>query len=134
MTYKNNYNNSIVMLKIGNFYEIYAIDAYILSNIFNYKLKNESNNIKVGFPIVSLNKVLNKLNELKINYLIVEKDSVYKIVINKKFKNNKYNFYYKNYDNIKIINKRIDELFSYLKTYDIEKIPDLLDKIESLYE
>ena len=134
MTYKNDYQSHIVMIKIGNFYELYNIDAYILSKIMNYKLKNESNYMKVGFPIISLNKVTEKLDNLRINYIVIEKEEIYIIKTNKKFKNNNYKEYYLNSNNIKNINDRIDIICNYLKNYDKDKINNLLTKIEGLYE
>ena len=53
-TYKDNYKEYVVFIKIGNFYETYNNDAYIISKIMNYKVKNISNNVRVGFPITSL--------------------------------------------------------------------------------
>lgn len=53
--------NNICLIKFGNFYHAYGKDAYILSYLFNYKidlLKNEC-----GFPLVSLNKVMAKLED-----------------------------------------------------------------------
>lgn len=42
----------IVLIKIGKFYYSYSKDAYIVSYIFNYKLKIVEENIKVcAFPV-----------------------------------------------------------------------------------
>ena len=46
-------------------------NAYILNYLFDYKiLKNR----KVGFPDNALNKITDKLNELKIQYQIIYDD------------------------------------------------------------
>lgn len=57
-TYKDQYKEYIVIIKIGTFYEVYNKDAYIISNLMNYKVKTISNTIRSGFPSNSLNKVL----------------------------------------------------------------------------
>ncbi len=45
------YSKTIILLKTGNFYETYGRDAYIISYLFNYQIKQEKqNNIpKSGF-------------------------------------------------------------------------------------
>ena len=69
--YKKKYGKYIVMIKCGYFYEIYGDDAYIMSKIFGYKVKCVGGMDRVGFPINSYNKVINRLNRIKINYLVV---------------------------------------------------------------
>ena len=57
----------IILIKIGKFYYSYSKDAYIISYIFGYKLKNIEENIKVcAFPVFILNKIMAKLEENKI--------------------------------------------------------------------
>ena len=134
MVYKEQYPNHLVMLKVGNFYELYNIDAYIISNIMHYNLKNINDVVRAGFPIVSFNKVIENLNKLKINYLVIEKEDVYKVKIKKNFKVNNYLNYSENYEQEEIINKRIDNIYNYLKNYNRDNIFELLTKIESIYE
>lgn len=121
-TYKDNYKEYVIFIKIGNFYETYDNDAYIISKIMNYKVKNISNNIRVGFPITSLNKVLDELNNNKINYIVIEKDEIYKISIKKKFRDNNY----LNYDNNRLI--RINNIYNRI----INCNNNILDKIEEI--
>ena len=129
MTYKNQYPNCIVMIKVGVFYELYDIDAYIISNLTNYKINENNKEKKLGFPILCLTKIEELLELNKINYLIVEKNEIYKITKNKSFKNN-------NYKNIKNkaldvyeINNRIDNIYDYLKKYKKNDIIDVLSYI-----
>ena len=102
--YKNIYNNYILLIKSGNFYISYNNDALLMHNIFNYKIVN--NGIKIGFPIQSLNKVITKLENININYIIINNgDITYKY----KCKSNKYNKhisnnYLSNMNRIKYIN------------------------------
>ena len=78
---------SIVKIrKNGTFYHVFDEDSYILYYLFGYNIKNE----KVGFPKSVLNKVINKLEENKVNYLVVGEN------LNYDFKNlNKYAKYLK---------------------------------------
>ena len=57
---------SIILRKVGGFYQIFNDDALIINYFFNYKIVN----YKYGFPISTLNKVTEKLEENTINYII----------------------------------------------------------------
>lgn len=125
----------IVLIKIGKFYYSYSKDAYIVSYIFNYKLKIVEENIRVcAFPAFILNKIMAKLEENKINYIVIDRRNNYEV--DEKFDNgnlNKYNFYLeksKRYINQK---NRIEEIYNYL-VYNIEKNENnkLIKEIESL--
>jgi len=67
---KKEYSDSVVLIKSGNFYITYENDALIMNNIFNYQNINN----KVGFPIRSVDKVMNSLNDKNINYVIDNND------------------------------------------------------------
>ncbi len=106
----------IILIKIGKFYYSYSKDAYIISYIFNYKLKTIEENIKVcAFPVFTLNKIIAKLEENKINYIIVDRRNNYEV--DGKYDNgnlNKYNSYLeksKKYINQK---NKIEEIYNYL--------------------
>ena len=72
--YKMKYLKYIILIKSGNFYIALGDDAKIINNILGYQIKEFSNTVKIGFPIISLNKVLDKLDTLKINYMIIDKN------------------------------------------------------------
>lgn len=78
---KSEYPETIVLAKSGTFYITYDDDAYIMNYLFSYQI----NDNKIGFPINSLSKVLEKLNEYEINIKIIDTD------INNEYANNKYN-------------------------------------------
>lgn len=84
--YKEKYPKYIIMIKCGYFYEIYGEEAYIMSKVFGYKIKEVSGCDRVGFPINSYNKVINRLKRIKINYLIYGGEKV-------RFKDNNYDKY-----------------------------------------
>ncbi len=126
--YKENkvkYPKYVIMIKVGNFYEIYGEEVYILNNLFNYKIKKVGNNDRVGFPIIAYNKVINKFDKFKINYIIIDKEN-----IKKRFNKNNYDKYLSkdlNIDNrIHIINEKLQ----YLK--ESKNVNQILDKIEEV--
>ena len=126
--------NSICLVKIGNFYHTYGRDSYILAYLFNYKIdlfKSEC-----GFPMVSLNKVLARLEDEKLNYLVLDKRNNYDVEMEENYKNlNRYEEIYaksKNYINyrarIENINKNLMEI---IDQQDFKKI---LGEIEILLD
>ena len=58
---------------------MYGKDAYIISYIFDYKLKKVEEVYMCGFPQDSYNKVIAKLEEKKINYMILVRRNNYEI-------------------------------------------------------
>lgn len=122
---KKKYLEYVVIIKVGTFYNVLGKDALIIKNIFNYQIKEFSGTIKVGFPITSENKVLNKLNKLKINYLIYDNETILK----EKFNKNNYNMYVNNLsidDRIKNINIKLNDIKENIN------ILNTLDKIEEI--
>ena len=119
------HNDTLIMIKVGNFYHIYDEDAIIMFYLFKYKISDN----KVGFPVRSLDKVINKLTKNSINYYIDESNS-------KCFDNNNYlelldksKLYYE-------LNLEIDDIYTYLisnieRKYIkriISKIKDVIDE------
>lgn len=69
---------NILLVKVGSFYHAYGRDSYILSYLFGYKIiKLEENISTCGFSVTSLNKVISKLENKKINYLAVDRRNNY---------------------------------------------------------
>ena len=104
------------------FYNCYGKDAIIINYLFGYKIIK---NNQCGFPINTLNKVINKLEEKKINYQIITKDAN-PIIKNYKKRNN-YNY---------ILSKAIDYIdfknkVEWLKIQ-IDQIQDV-EKLERFY-
>lgn len=126
--YKKTYKKYVLLIKCGNFYLCLNDDAIVLSNIFKFKILESSNFIKCGFPLISLCKIEKKLEELEINYVIINSDIVHK----EKYNNNKYNRYLvkNNYD---IFLNRINKINSILKNnLSSKEIVDTLNKIEDI--
>lgn len=100
---------------------MYGKDAYILTNIFKYKLKEDENIVKCEFPLKTINIVLSKLENKKLNYIIVDSRDNYNINEKMDFKN--LNTYSSEYENSKIYISnqiRIDNINNYF-TKNIEK-------------
>ena len=60
------YHDSVVMIKAGKFYNIYDKDAYIISYLFGYSIKEVEDVKTCGFPSVLFNKVIARLENNKI--------------------------------------------------------------------
>lgn len=120
-------NRSIVLRKSGGFYQVFDDDALIISYLFDYKI----NNYRCGFPINSLNKVINILEDKCINYIIKDENNE-----SKDFK--KKNNYLKFLEKSKVkdnINNRVNNILNKLKDLDKNKLNDILSIIEEyLYE
>lgn len=123
--YKVLYKDYIIIMKYGNFYETIDNDALIISSIFNYKINKLSNTFKVGFPINTLDNVINKLNDLNINYIVLDG-------IKKEFKNNNYNNYIFDKDIINYNLIVINEINNYLINNILNNITNKLERISKI--
>lgn len=105
----------IILIKIGKFYYSYSKDAYIISYIFGYKLKNIEENIKVcAFPVFILNKIMAKLEENKINYIIIDRRNNYEVDEKSYNRNlNKYNLYLEKSKKYIKFSTQIDDILKY---------------------
>lgn len=128
--YKIKYKEYVVLVKSGIFYECFNDDIGIMYSLFSYKIKNNGSNYVVGFPNNSLSKVLNVLEENKINYIVVEDNN---IVDKYKTNKNRYLEYVTDLNKLIYINMKIDSIYKKLQSNilnnDIEKI---LLKIEDI--
>lgn len=125
--YKLNNKNSIIFIDVGSFYETLDNDALIINKIFNYKITLFSSLLKVGFPKSKIDDIKEKLNELKINYYVINQEEI------KEFLDNKYNEY--TFDNQVVYYKlmKINSITKKLSSIDIEKISiEALDEIDKL--
>lgn len=111
-------SKSIILIEIGKFIYSYGKDAYIISYIFNYKIKilKENNNTYVcAFPRDKLKKIMATLENKKINYLILDRKNNYRE--DEKYDNknlNRYDEYLEK--SIKYVKRKnqIDEINNYL--------------------
>lgn len=131
-TIKTVHPSCMVMVKIGTFYNVYSKDAYIISYLLNYKIKEKDKIPTCSFPVSSLSKVENILEKHKINYLVVDKRSNYEEehkVINKQENNYEKVFEVAN-KNVSIM-IRIQRIYNELvKRSKYATINEKLEKIE----
>lgn len=126
--------NYVALVRMGGFYRVYGKDAYILSNIFEYKIKQEEDIVSCGFPTKAISKVMAKLESKKINYMIVDSRDNYDIEEKMEFKN--LNTYEKQFEASKIYvnnQKTIEKINEYLiKNVRNEKLKNILKEMEEL--
>ena len=128
---KLDYKEYVILFKSGSFYVSFDEDSLILNKVFNYKLLELKNNIKAGFPLNSLDTVINKLKELSINYIIIE----YKNIKEKyEVENNNFFKYTSSVFEVISINNRIDKIVDKLKSIDNDKVKEILNEIEMMMD
>ena len=121
---KEKYKEYVILIKCGNFYEALGDDAYLMNKIFGYKIKELSNIKKAGFPIIALNRVINRLDSLKVNYLVYENG----ISTKRKFNRNKYKSFFDTPGTV----DRIELIYRKLLERKNSNIETLLEQIEDL--
>lgn len=119
----------IVLFKMGSFYHTYGKDSYIISYLFDYKTKKiEQNYSTCGFPGSSLAKNLAKLEEKKINYVIVDKRNNYEDDEKSDNKNlNKYDENFEKAHKYVTIRNRVENIYQELMNRIDE--PNIKEKI-----
>ena len=125
----------VVLFKIGSFYHSYSKDAYILSYLFGYKTKKiEENYSTCGFPSSSLAKNLAKLEEKKINYVIVDKRNNYEDEERSDNKNlNQYEETFEKAHKYVTVKNRIDNIYnSLIEDLNKENIKEKISKVEEI--
>ena len=125
----------VCLFRMGGFYHTYGKDSYILSYFFGYKIKDIGNNIfECGFPVNSISKVMRKLEDNKINYLVIDTRNNYDVEEKLNYRNlNRYEKFAekaKVYINAK---RRIEDINNYLMNNIYEKdINKTIIKIEKV--
>lgn len=110
------HKQDVVLVQMGKFYYAYGEDAYILSGIFGYKLNEFEKNIySVAFPGNSYAKVISKLEQLKVNYVILDRRNNYEVLEKQNYKNlNKYGaILERNIEKVKL-KIRVEKITSFL--------------------
>lgn len=126
---KLDYKEYIILFKSGSFYISFDEDSIILNKLFNYKIINLKNNIKIGFPLNSIDLVLRKLEKLRINYVIIDNKN---IINQKEYEDNNFSKFTSSVFEIISINSRIEKIIEKLKSIDNDSIKDILGKIENV--
>ena len=134
-TIKEIHTKDICLFKIGTFYHAYGRDAYILSYIFGYKIKDLEKNYKeCGFPVSAVSKVCAKLENNKINYLIIDRRNNYDVDEKEDYKNlNRYVEFYEKSNKYVNCKKRIDIINEYLMdNIETKNITKMLSGMEEI--
>ena len=125
--YKLIYSDYIILIKNGNFYLALNDDSIVLNNVFRFKITESKSFLKCGFPLKSIYKVLDMLDDLNINYLIVDRD----IIDKKKYTINNYLKY--TTKNNYILLKKIESINNILKlNIDNNNINNIINDIEGI--
>lgn len=127
----------VVCFKVGSFYHVYGKDAYIMSYLFNYNIKNAKDNIStVGFPKNALPKIMARLEREKINYILIDTRNNYDV--DEKYDNKNLNTYYEIFENAQKtvrLKRRIDRIAeSLILEINSENIKEKLRKIEEILD
>lgn len=67
---KNEYKNSIILIKMGLFYNTYNEDAIIIHNLTKYKLYNNNGIMCTSFTDKSIDLVLSRLRSMNVGYIV----------------------------------------------------------------
>lgn len=134
-TIKKVQQGNIVMFKIGKFVYCYGKDAYIMAYIFKYRIKLLEQNVYVcGFPNDKINKIMAKLENSKVNYLVLDRKNNYRVDEESNNKNlNKYDKYLKKaVDYVKRKNQ-IDKIHDILlKNVENDEIDEIIKAIKKV--
>lgn len=127
-------DNTIILIKNGSFYRCFEKDAYILAYIMEYQVKEQVDNVLVcGFPVNSLDKVIQSLEKTCINYKVMDlKEDITQREQNFEDKNVYENIYLKSsrYVNIK---RRIGDISRKLfEIIDRDEIINVITDIEKI--
>lgn len=111
----------------GKFITCYNDDAYILHSIFGYKLVGEGKKDKLGFPSTVIDKIIDKLDSLSINYEIYYKKELESSKDFKK-KNNYQKYLEQGLLQVEI-DKKVDLIKYKLSRLDLKDVNKELEKI-----
>ncbi|MBR2785959.1 MAG: hypothetical protein IKD76_00380 [Clostridia bacterium] len=76
----------VCLYKVGTFYHAYGRDAYIMSFLFDYKIKELGDNHKeCGFPISTVSRITAKLQNSCVSYLLIDRRNNYDVIFIQKF-------------------------------------------------
>lgn len=115
----------VKLRKHGKFYAAYEEDAYVIHAILGYKVSNG----KAGFPENALGKVLQELDDYKVNFSVIENDTE---TNRRKYPKSNYQKYYKqgikSCDELKKESRIVDKIRN-LTDEQIEKVIDYIEEL-----
>ena len=114
----------VVIRKSGGFYNVFDDDAIIISYLTGYKITDG----RCGFPLNCLGKIINLLDNNKINYIV--KENMEDKEKKKYKKNNKYSIVLDKGKKKISIDYRISSIMDKINKLSYDKLCDLLNVIE----
>ncbi len=125
----------VMMYKVGNFVQAFGKDAYVISYVFGYALRATKDNIQTcGFPKNAIPKVMSKLEQKKINFIIVDTRNNYEV--DEENDNKNLNTYSENFSKAQKyikVKKRLEKIEEMLlKDVEKEGIMEKIRKIEEI--
>lgn len=123
-----------MLFRFGNFYRAYGRDATILAYVFGYQLTEVQNMKTCGFPKAALNKVMTKIEENSISYIVLNKCDQYAVENEENFKSkNKYMVVYEKAKKYLSVKNKIENIYkNLLENIDKEEIKEKLKRIEEI--
>ena len=124
--------NDLVCYKVGAFVQAFGKDAYLMSYMFEYGLRDAKENVPAcGFPKRAISKVCAKLEQKKINYVIIDTRNNYEVDEKSDNKNlNKYDEVLEKAKKYVKIKKRLGKIEETILK-EIEK-DDIMEKIRNI--
>ncbi len=129
------HSDDVVIVKAGTFYNVYERDAIILAYLFDYKIKTINGCSNEGFPKSTINKVVNKLETMQINYIVLDKTHNYEEDKMNFKKDNNYEVVYEKANKYVNTSKRIEFINQYLmKNIEKKDIKNVLKQMEQIID
>lgn len=122
----------IITQSSGKFFEVFGYDAFMFNYLFSYKILQSGKTYKCGFPDSSINRIVNKLSDLKISYQIIYRGK------NPLVKDYKKINQYSKYKLIALqrldIKQRMDALVEKVKSLNEEQAKKVMKELEKCLE
>ena len=124
----------VIMIQSGKFYRVNGKDECIISYLFKYKIQEKEGTISSGFPSQSIKKVESRLDNKKINYMVLERRDNYSENEKNEFGN--LNNYSNMYEKAKLYAQSVQRIEKINEYFD-EHVKDvnfaeILSKVESV--
>ena len=129
------HKEDLLCFKVGNFCQCYGKDTHIMQYLFNYNIKQTKDNVlNCGFPFQTLRKVEAKLEQNKINYIVLDTKNEYAVMDSQDYKNlNKYQEIMSKATKFVRVKKRVSRIQNMLICqFDSEKIDEKIEEIEKI--
>ena len=128
---------TLLLIKIGQFVYSYGKDAYIISYIFKYNVKQLENKIYVcGFSKNKLKNIVANLENQKIDFLVLDRKNSYREDEKSNNKNlNKYNDIFEKAKKYVKRKQKADYIYSYLRNnFNNDEIDNTLIELKRIID